>query len=96
MHLLLRTVAILPRRINFQSALPFVGCHHDQQHKRFVANQPAQSQGFIQSIADSSAVAQVQKMLETIHEVSGLPWWATICVSTIMFRTAITLPLSVY
>jgi mitochondrial inner membrane protein COX18 len=96
MHLLLRTAAILPRRANFQSALPFIGCHHGQQHKRSVASQPAQSQGFIQSIADSSAVSQVQNMLETIHEVSGLPWWATICVSTIVFRTAITLPLSVY
>jgi mitochondrial inner membrane protein COX18 len=96
MQLLLRMVATVPRRVIPHSALPLIGCHHGQQHKRFMASQPAESQGFIQSIADSSAVSQVQTMLETIHEVSGLPWWATICASTILFRTAITLPLSVY
>lgn len=101
MQLLLRTVAFVPKRINFQPVLPTISTHlitsqHGQQHKRFMASQPAQSQSFIQSVADSSAVSQVQNLLETIHEVSGLPWWATICVSTVLFRTAITLPLSVY
>jgi len=34
--------------------------------------------------------------LQHVHDYSGLPWWATIILSTVVLRTGITLPLAVY
>jgi len=36
-----------------------------------------------------------QTILENIHLYSGLPWWVTIACTTILLRTAITLPLAI-
>lgn len=38
----------------------------------------------------------MQDLLVQIHDYSGLPWWASITLSTVLFRTAITLPLTIY
>ncbi|XP_065345864.1 cytochrome c oxidase assembly protein COX18, mitochondrial-like isoform X1 [Cloeon dipterum] len=63
------------------------------QQRRNVESAP---QGFFQSLADSYPVQQTQSLLESIHEVSGLPWWASIGLTTVLLRTTITLPLTVY
>lgn len=48
------------------------------------------------TISDSTPVAYLQEGLVTVHDTSGLPWWATIVLTTVVLRTAVTLPLSVY
>lgn len=47
-------------------------------------------------ISDSQAVSYVQKSLLAVHDTTGLPWWATIALSTLILRGFITFPLAVY
>uniref|UniRef100_A0A336MUR6 CSON006167 protein n=1 Tax=Culicoides sonorensis TaxID=179676 RepID=A0A336MUR6_CULSO len=47
-------------------------------------------------MSESTPVHYVQEGLVTFHDTTGLPWWATIIISTITLRTLITLPLTVY
>ncbi|XP_014671250.1 PREDICTED: mitochondrial inner membrane protein COX18-like [Priapulus caudatus] len=35
-------------------------------------------------------------VMQSIHDTSGLPWWASIVVTTCLLRSAITLPLAIY
>lgn len=51
---------------------------------------------FLQSVSASPPVLAVQEGLVTLHDVTGLPWWATILVSTVAARGLITLPLGLY
>ena len=37
-----------------------------------------------------------QQFLENVHDVTGLPWWASIAISTFALRTVVTLPLAVF
>ena len=39
-------------------------------------------------------IVGVQDFLTSFHDLTGLPWWATIISTTIFFRLAITLPLA--
>ena len=43
----------------------------------------------------TAPVNGVQFMMETVHDVSGLPWWATVVVTTLSARVLI-LPIVVY
>lgn len=52
--------------------------------------------GIYSEISSSTCVQFFQQNLVNIHDYSGLPWWATIIVTTIVVRTAITFPLTVY
>ncbi|KAL8619223.1 hypothetical protein ACOMHN_050005 [Nucella lapillus] len=46
--------------------------------------------------SDVAPIGFAQKMLESIHATTGLPWWASIAASTLLLRGIITLPLAVY
>lgn len=35
-------------------------------------------------------------VLETVHSLTGLPWWASIALTTITLRTLVTLPLMIF
>lgn len=48
------------------------------------------------SISNSTPVYHIQSTLIEIHDASGLPWWSSIVISTILLRTAVTLPLTIY
>lgn len=48
------------------------------------------------ALSQSAPVAGLQNGLIQLHDATGLPWWATLAVSTFALRTAITLPLAVY
>lgn len=48
------------------------------------------------SISNSVPVAYFQQGLINFHDISGLPWWATVVLSTFLLRTVITVPLAVY
>lgn len=52
--------------------------------------------GIWKTLSNSVPVEYMQKTLVQIHDISGLPWWASIVLSTFLFRTVITLPLAVY
>jgi len=57
----------------------------------------AQTQsGIFKTLSESSPVEYCQKYLLYVHDLTGLPWWASIMCSTILVRAAITLPLAVY
>ncbi|XP_054735490.1 cytochrome c oxidase assembly protein COX18, mitochondrial [Anastrepha obliqua] len=52
--------------------------------------------GIWHTLSQSTPVAYIQDALTVIHDYSGLPWWASIVASTVLFRTAVTLPLAIY
>ncbi|XP_070187347.1 cytochrome c oxidase assembly protein COX18, mitochondrial-like [Littorina saxatilis] len=45
---------------------------------------------------DVAPIGYAQKVLESIHSTTGLPWWASIAVSTMLLRGIVTLPLAIY
>lgn len=45
---------------------------------------------------DVAPIGFTQKVLENIHTATGLPWWASIALSTILLRGIVTIPLAVY
>lgn len=49
-----------------------------------------------QSISSSTPVSYFQEGLIQMHEITGLPWWGTIICSTVLLRTAVTLPLAIF
>jgi mitochondrial inner membrane protein COX18 len=49
-----------------------------------------------QTISNSTPVEYIQHGLLQLHDTTGLPWWATIVLSTVMLRTCITMPLAIY
>lgn len=53
-------------------------------------------QSFFTTVANSAPVHCVQDSLCVVHDFTGLPWWATIILSTVALRTVITLPLAIY
>lgn len=48
------------------------------------------------TISNSTPVAYFQHGLVNLHDITGLPWWATIILSTILLRSCITVPLTIY
>lgn len=53
-------------------------------------------EGLYTSISNSYPVHFIQDGLLYFHDVSGLPWWATVVTSTVLIRSLMTLPLTVY
>lgn len=49
-----------------------------------------------QSIADSAPVHWTEQLLISVHQTTGLPWWASILGTTLALRTVVTLPLGAY
>lgn len=83
---------------------------HCFKNARLVCNENARNYSFygaIQSLAEtqssifktlseSAPVGHFQNFLVTVHDYSGLPWWATIIGTPVALRTAITLPLAIH
>lgn len=63
--------------------------HDNQQRRQF-------SQSFWQSVSSSAPVTSLQEITTQLHDLSGMPWWVTIIVSTVLLRGAITFPLAIY
>lgn len=51
---------------------------------------------FFKTLSESAPVGHFQNMLLTVHDYTGLPWWATIIGTTVVLRSAITLPLAIH
>lgn len=54
------------------------------------------SQNFWSSVSSSAPVNFMQESITQLHDLSGLSWWSTIIVSTVILRGAITFPLAIY
>lgn len=90
-NLLLREVVLLRKCVLRTSSYLNQGNYFAQQeHKRNF------TQGFWSSVSSSAPVTNCQEAIIQIHDLSGLPWWSTIIISTFMLRTAITFPLAIY
>lgn len=61
----------------------------DQQQRKFTQN-------FWQSVSASKPVEIIQESVTHLHDLSGLPWWATIIASTVILRSVMTFPLAIY
>lgn len=53
-------------------------------------------QDLYSGISNSKIVHFMQDGLLEFHDITGMPWWATIVTSTILVRALMTLPLTVY
>lgn len=82
-----------------------VNLHHQplqnilsRHHSRNFSTQPFVefTQRLYIGISESKLVAIFQDLLLTVHSTTGLPWWATIIITSVLVRSAITLPLSIY
>lgn len=54
------------------------------------------TQGFWASVSSSAPVNFLQDLTLQLHDSTGLPWWSTIVVSTVLLRGVITFPLAIY
>ena len=56
------------------------------------------SQAFYDQFLSPSCapIGAVQSMLEQVHTNTGLPWWASLALTTAALRTALTFPLMAY
>lgn len=50
---------------------------------------------FIKTASDWKIVDIAQQSLLKVHEITGLPWWASITLTAFIARTTITLPFSI-
>lgn len=57
---------------------------------------PMQFNGIFKAISESAPIKITQDFLLLMHDCTGLPWWLVIVLTTIVMRTAVTLPLSLY
>lgn len=57
---------------------------------------PTQFSSIFRILSESTLVKIAQDSLIWMHDYTGLPWWSVIVLTTIMMRTMITLPLSLY
>lgn len=49
---------------------------------------------FLRQISNSTCVKIPQDFILQLHEMTGLPWWATISLTAFIMRTTLTLPIS--
>ncbi|XP_004703250.1 cytochrome c oxidase assembly protein COX18, mitochondrial isoform X2 [Echinops telfairi] len=52
--------------------------------------------GWYEALAASPPVRGAEELLLTAHAATGLPWWASILLTTVAVRGAVTLPLAAY
>jgi mitochondrial inner membrane protein COX18 len=54
------------------------------------------TQNFWLTLSASKPVAIFQEATIQLHDISGMPWWSTIIVSTFLLRGCVTFPLALY
>ncbi|XP_050533353.1 cytochrome c oxidase assembly protein COX18, mitochondrial [Daktulosphaira vitifoliae] len=72
---------------------PFL-CDSINSNKRNISSVTYPS--WFMTISDSTPVAYAQKYVVFIHEMTGTSWWASIIISAVSLRLALTLPLTIY
>lgn len=51
---------------------------------------------YMKKICDSDVVFLIQQKLTDFHDLTGLPWWAVIILSTVIMRTVFILPFTIH
>ncbi|XP_076239102.1 cytochrome c oxidase assembly protein COX18, mitochondrial [Calliopsis andreniformis] len=73
------------------------GIKHNSTSTNAVLNQAiAYNNGIVRSIAESLPVECIMDVFRMMHSTVGLPWWATIVLTTVLLRTFIMLPLTIH
>lgn len=57
---------------------------------------PSGAGGWYEALATSAPVQGAEDVLLFAHTASGLPWWGSILLTTVVLRGAVTLPLAAY
>lgn len=79
------------------TSLPFLsGKQIHKQQRRHFSNDHLDGRAFYNWVAESTPVEYTKDFLVSVHDFTGLPWWGTIICTTIVLRSAVTLPLAVY
>lgn len=52
--------------------------------------------GIFRTISESTPVEYLQNFVVSVHDISGLPWWATVMCTTVLLRSSVTVPLAIY
>ncbi|XP_073456611.1 cytochrome c oxidase assembly protein COX18, mitochondrial isoform X2 [Aquarana catesbeiana] len=86
-HLLASCMPLLPLNRNIISVASFAAAS---------TGLVTSDHGVYAKLAESPPVHLAERVLVSLQEVTGLPWWANILCATVMLRTAVTLPLSIY
>lgn len=60
------------------------------------ARSMSDTSGWYNSLAESGPVHLCEQYLMGVQQLTGLPWWLSIIISTVTVRTLITLPLATY
>lgn len=51
---------------------------------------------FFKALSESAVVENTQNLLIQLHDSTGLPWWLSIVLSTLLVRITLTLPVAIY
>uniref|UniRef100_UPI00358E3683 cytochrome c oxidase assembly protein COX18, mitochondrial isoform X1 n=2 Tax=Myxine glutinosa TaxID=7769 RepID=UPI00358E3683 len=51
---------------------------------------------WLEELSTSPPVVFIENTLVSLHDLSGLPWWATVVTGTVITRVVLTAPLAVY
>lgn len=52
--------------------------------------------GCFKTLSESTPAAYSQQLFQFVHDSTGLPWWASIILTTVAARSVVTLPLALY
>ncbi|XP_066156904.1 cytochrome c oxidase assembly protein COX18, mitochondrial [Euwallacea fornicatus] len=74
----------------------FLMHYRDFSVKSSVESMVGTQSGIFETLSKSTPVTYCQEFLVQVHNYTGLPWWASILVSTVLLRSVITLPVAVY
>ena len=92
----LRTLSALPRHLSSDAAITsdtvIGGDAAEAQVVRAVSETDVEAAtrtglGFVDACKDAC---------EALHSLTGLPWWADIVIGTVLLRSVVTLPMSIY
>lgn len=89
--------SVLVRRTAVKASLAI--CHPGFHQLTVNPHQPQRrqfSQSFWSSVSASAPVTFLQDLTLQLHDSTGLPWWGTIVVSTVLLRGIFTFPLAIY
>lgn len=98
--ILLRSSRRVPQWLNKTHINPALSESSERLYSSNVSSKTAANTDMISNlyehVSTSSPVLQMQQYLIQIHDYTGLPWWASIILSTVIFRSVVTLPLTIY
>lgn len=74
---------------------------HNEQKRTFSLQSTIESiiktqSGIFKTLSESVPVSYAQDFVLYVHSSTGLPWWASIILTTVFLRSCLTVPLAIY